>query len=243
VEFWVARDEPDPLFPLEVGNYWTFQWSSVENSRLLVFIDAGHTYESEPIQATVMREKVVHGLHIYEVEWFDPDFGFEVIEMYNWEGVVHGTPDFPYLQRGQQVTTLEEGGEVRTCTIGFFDDFVCQCLTAPTGNAGIPGPVRCVEVRGGNSDLAVLGSFLMGVLTGGTFIPDFDADVSWQMLESGRIEDPDAWKKDLDWSPEDLPLAECTGDDCPEGADGDGGEQDAGTADGTEEDVTTEGDA
>ncbi len=199
----VGQDTPDPLFPLAVGNWWSYRYSHSRTDRLLIFFESTHEYESEIHMARVTGEAVVQGLTTYTLEWTAAGGHVASFEAYDWNGVAHVHPGWPIVERIEPVLPAPGSDPPKTptdaqapplgppepaatpCTFMMFEGQTCSCLLEPAGNAKLPGPMRCVEQRGTMDDLLTIGSLMVGIMTAGILVPGLESGGVWEMVGSG----------------------------------------------------------
>ncbi len=193
--FEVGADDGDPLFPLAVGNHWTYVGSAEWHDHVLWFIDTGRKLEDPHFTLAVKSEDASGPLHVYELERIQAGSDPVVYEVFNWNGraMVEG--------QGELVTRVDPASQdpgsglaapadprVKTvlCRFALFPGCMCRCLSGPAPQASLAGPLQCTKVESENvGALKALASTFIGLATAGMLIPDFSADRKWELVESG----------------------------------------------------------
>lgn len=190
----MGEDRQDPGFPLAPGHTWRWRHVREWRNQVLWFIPERGRSEGPvlslevvqrraegPVATWLLRERVAGGEEREHV-------------VYAWDGGLFwvdadGVPtDQPFFALGAEeegVAAGEADEPLRPCEFGLFAGATCRCLTAPQGEAALPGPSVCAPPHRASDDVAALGSLFLGIITAGLVILDPDDDPRWVLLSSG----------------------------------------------------------
>ena len=201
----VGADRGDPLFPLMVGNHWSYEEQRESDTQVLWFIHSHASAPGDRIELRVAAEDRAGPLHTFTLETTrieppapppaegDPPPAPVPVRttttLYRWNGQVMEVqadgPPAPFLApAGGSSWDGPDGSQLLTCTFAGIPSDSCGCAPRPVGAFGIPGPAICSAHREGGT-VGALGAGLLAIMTAGLVILDPSGDETVTLVASG----------------------------------------------------------
>ncbi len=194
-----GEDRGPELFPLAMGNTWTWRHVREWHNHMLWFFPEHGRSEGPALHLRVTAHEDQDALK----HWVLEEWSEELEEpqrhehrVYRWngellwlrEGIPTDEPFFTLFEpaEGESAIHPAEGKEPawRACGLDIFPRSTCRCLLEPHGEAELAGPSLCSRNPGPGDGIRALGSALLAAITVGLVIVDPDQDPRWVLQSS-----------------------------------------------------------